>query len=266
MEGRSATARGRLATLALAIALVILSVYTLISLPVLFYSFGVSKFACTDPTELLLHERTLFIGDLHILSSKDAPRFEALRGFLLSERITNLIILGDLFDSPGVYAGLSYQFGGPEAAQRSILGILNLRGLRIAVFLLIGSPAHDPQSLSFQIQVEDVDFRTVGKCASVRGSGLELFALHGDQAFTGHVAFGLSWVLGPLVLEREWKTQMGLARSTWVIMAHTHWPGVDYEARVANTGGWLDIPIVYPPTGMGIIVEGSELRLVQIAS
>lgn len=252
--------------LAVAVAVVLFIAFTLlVSLPMLFYDIVVAQRPCTRPTALRLEAPTLFVGDLHIRSSSETERFLPLREFIVNSKVVNLVILGDLFDSPGVYAGLSYEFGGPEAAQLRLADVLNLRGLTLAVFLVLGSPSHDPQSLSFDIKSGGISFRTVGKCVLVEVDKLKTLALHGDEAFLGPAGFAFSWFFGPLTLEREWKSRTGVDASTWVVMAHTHWPGLDVNGRVGNTGGWLDIPLFDPPTGMGILVEGSELMLVQIA-
>jgi len=50
----------------------------------------------------------------------------------------------------------------------------------------------------------------------------------------------------------------------WVVMAHSHAPGIDYSMRVANTGGWTDLLGLGPPRGMGVLLADGDVALVKI--
>jgi hypothetical protein len=91
-------------------------------------------------------------------------------------------------------------------------------------------------------------------------------SLHGDQAFGGSFGFAISIVTRNLLLERFWKERMGISTDTWVIMGHTHVPGIDRTVKVANTGGWVETPLG-TPIGRGISVnEQGEVDLVTFHS
>jgi hypothetical protein len=209
---------------AVGVAVVLLAIlaYTIFSLPYLFYP--LAQRPCSSTEQLALRGSTLFLGDLHIRGSNEIGRFAPLREFIVNFKVRNLVIVGDIFDSPGVWARISLDFGGPEAAQLGMVDVLNLRGLAITVLLVLGAPAHDPQSLDFNVRVGDVVIRTVRKCLVAKVDESDVLALHGDGAYDGTAGFAISWVFEPLTLEREWKTRTGVPPSTWLIMAHTHWP------------------------------------------
>jgi len=48
------------------------------------------------------------------------------------------------------------------------------------------------------------------------------------------------------------------------IMAHTHIPLIDYEGKVANTGGWTRTPIIQSPTKRGVFITRGEIKLVNL--
>jgi hypothetical protein len=49
-------------------------------------------------------------------------------------------------------------------------------------------------------------------------------------------------------------------------MGHTHVPGIDFDSKVANCGGWVKKPPFNPPVGEVVAVEEGEVKLVPLLS
>lgn len=75
-----------------------------------------------------------------------------------------------------------------------------------------------------------------------------------------------AYLTGRPYLKALWKDAMGLDHAEWVIMGHSHIPGIDASRRVANTGGWTNLYGLSPPRGMGVLVTNGTVSLVKIKS
>jgi hypothetical protein len=218
---------------------------------------------CSDVEEIGLVGPTLFVGDLHLTAGEDSGvRLFALSHFVADGDVENLVIVGDLFDSPGDVDRILVSSGGDEAA-RAIMDRLGLQGRAVRVFYLKGSPSHDPQDLEIDYEGGVFLFRTVGRCASFSGEGVKMLVVHGDDVFGGLHGLIFSYLAGRPYLEAWWKDLMGVDSGGWVLMAHSHVPGIDYSRRVANTGGWTDVLGFGPPRGTGILVADGDVELVR---
>jgi predicted phosphodiesterase len=132
--------------------------------------------------------------------------------------VSNLVIVGDLFDSPEDARGIM-------AKEDSIGKILGFDDLAVKVFFVWGSPPHDP-SPSDQLVFAHAPFTPLGRCAILDFKQLRVVAYHGhDLSLRGAVGHGWDRFISKLSLERAWKRLAGVANSDWVIFGHTHIPG-----------------------------------------
>jgi len=238
------------------VALVSSFLYLLSSMPLLYYGLGLVEGPCKGLPTIDLYGLTLFVGDLHVSAApSDFGRFRALSDFVKARSVSNVVVLGDLFGWRSDYDSLVAQWGRGEEAIKWVLDALGLLGQRLTAYLILGDPSHDPKDLNLDVKFDQTRIVSVGKCAIFRVHGLTIIGVHGDQAFGGPFGFAISIVTRNLLLERLWKERMSISSDTWVIMAHTHVPGIDYAAKVANTGGWTETPLIRAPTRMGIVVD-----------
>lgn len=204
---------------------------------------------------------TLFISDLHLKSDQPFKYAKELRSFIEANRVPNLVINGDLFDSP-VDAG---RVLGNPSATGGLLEKLGLNGLPLRLSWVLGSPAHDlstPPNVSSLGGVE-----ILGKCAWIDFGAVQVMAYHGhDLSLKGALGHAWNRFISKLSLERLWKKIAKVDRTLWVFFGHTHIPGIDARNRVANSGGWQAVPFVQPTkTGILITEQAKIPELVKIA-
>ncbi len=191
----------------------------------------------------------LFISDLHI---KD--NFLGLGSFLEKNKIKNIVIVGDLFDSPKYYKKL-----GKNDVERvhKIPKILGLDS-NIKIYFLRGTNLHDPV-----IKEKTENFIPLGKIAEFDINGLKVVATHGDDLSDGILAFIISKIIKKPILERAWKKFAKIDDNTWVIFGHSHVAKIDKKYKVASCGGFKKLPIVKSEP-KGILVNDGHVKIVEI--
>ena len=216
------------------------------------YPFSSKMNPLTTARKYELTGNTLFISDLHLRASTPFPFTEQLRACVERENIENLVIDGDLFDSP-------------EDAQKILgtadkLDFLGLREIPLKSYWILGSPKHDPHNPT------TTNLKVLGRCAIFAYDELSVVVYHGhDLSLKGGIAHGINRFISPLIVEKMWKRLARVDANTWVIFGHTHIPGLDMKSRIANCGAWATYRLVRP-TGTGIILnaKGPKLHLVTI--
>ena len=219
----------------------------------LLYPFRSKMNPLTTARKYELTGNTLFISDLHLRANTPFPFTEQLRACVNRENIENLVIDGDLFDSP-------------EDAEKILrtadkLDFLGLQEVPLKCYWIRGSPRHDPHDPT------STSLNVLGNCAIFTSDGLSVVAYHGhDLSLKGGIAHGINKFISPLLVEKMWKRLARVDTNTWVIFGHTHIPGLDMKSRIGNCGAWATYRLVRP-TGTGIVVNASvpRLHLVTIA-
>jgi len=236
----------------ISIAVIAIVVAIIIDFRFLLYPFRSKRNPLTTAKKYELAGNTLFISDLHLRANTPFPFTEQLRACVERENIENLVIDGDLFDSP-------------EDAEKILrradnLDFLGLREVPLKSYWILGSPRHDPRNPTTSLNV-------LGKCAIFTYDGLSVVAYHGhDLSLKGSIAHGMNKFISPLIVEKMWKRFARVDANTWVIFGHTHIPGLDMKSRIGNCGAWATYRLVRP-TGTGIILNANlpRLHLVTIA-
>jgi UDP-2,3-diacylglucosamine pyrophosphatase LpxH len=211
---------------------------------------------------LSLSGNTLFISDLHLRLNQSFNYAKVLRNFIETNSVSNLVIDGDLFDSPED----GQKILSTSRSERSVLNSLGLEGSSANVFWVVGSPPHEPVDLANE-EEDPGGIAVLGECAIIMCGSLEVMAYHGHD-MSNRGGYGHLWdrFVSRLSLERAWKRFANVDKAVWVIFGHTHIPGIDARSRVANCGGW-STSLIMRASGTGLLISDGETapKLVNIA-
>ncbi len=243
----------------------------LILIPALLTSLATAALALrgrgAEPLAVELEEAvTLFVSDIHYREGDATPRLIA--GLVRRLGAGRLVVLGDLFDD--LHRPLT-----PDELGRCVRGALSpvLERVDEMIYVVSGGQ-HDPivpgtlrLDLGPRVLVTDRPLY-----ATIGGQGFLL--THGDVAIlNGAVAYAVNRaarVLGcDLFLEKALRARFRLGPRDWLIMGHTHLPGIDGTWRVANTGCWkrtwaLGLRYWRRPTFTAVVYDLREVRLVKL--
>lgn len=202
---------------------------------------------------------TLFISDLHLRADRPFRHSDAIRRVVQERHASNLIVVGDLFDSPEDSRMIAGNADPPIAE------ILGVRDLRVKVLYVEGTPSHDPSSEE-TAALNMAPLVQIGRCAFLDFKQMTVIAYHGhDLSWKGPIGHGWDRFISNLSLERAWKKVTGVPDSDWVIFGHTHIPGIDAKHRVANCGGWQPKGFLVRPACTGLLLspENGSLEIVK---
>jgi|YelNatPaOPRAMG01_1025707.scaffolds.fasta_scaffold03780_12 UDP-2,3-diacylglucosamine pyrophosphatase LpxH len=231
----------------------------LINTPCILYPLIPSLNPYIDVKSYSLLGSSLFISDLHLSRNVEVKAYSRIGEFVRENNISNIVIVGDLFDSPNAYEYVSYD----ELIFKAI-NILNISN--VDVYYVLGSPVHDPKINTEEFRFENVGVKVyiTGYIARFKIDDLAIVAYHGDDfSRIGTLSFIISYITKKPILEYMWRKQAGVEDSVWLICGHTHTPIIDYRNKIANCGGWRILPIVKTPVGYGVIVD-SNVSLIKI--
>lgn len=249
----------------ISILLILLLIYICFNDPIHYIATEGWKNPCDKLSYLSLNSNTLFLGDLHIKGYYE-ERFKGIRSFILENNVSNLILVGDVFDNPEIYYNLREELGSDKAIIYRLLEILDIEDLKLNIYFILGGASHDPQDISINITINNISFQTVGKCLRIKIYNHKIIATHGDIIVSGPFSFVISRIFNKPLFEELLRSVFNIDKDTWVIMGHTHNPIIDYKSKVANTGGWTKTPILQPPTKRGILVTREGVMLVKVGS
>ena len=246
-----------------AFGIIILACFiSLLNFRFLFYPLLPSLNPLSGKRQLTLTGNVLFISDLHLKAGRPFEFARDLRSFVDARHASNLVVVGDLFNSPA--DGEEILSNSSTATISKILGLDNF----VKVFWVAGSSDRDP------VQKETIDryggsLNWLGRCALIRLGDSKILAYHGDD-LSSMGAIGHAWdrFISKLSLERLWKQFANVPETDWVIFGHTHIGALDVKNRVANCGGWVTVPYLVRPNGTGVFFsqENSLPELAQISS
>jgi UDP-2,3-diacylglucosamine pyrophosphatase LpxH len=206
-----------------------------------------------------LDGNVFFISDLHFRVDQPFNYSNNLRRVLQERQVSQLVVVGDLFDSP---EDAQRMLEGEGATQ--ILRILGADNLPLKAYFVHGSPPHDPTGE----ELVRAGFDFLGECVILSCGAARVVAYHGhDLSRKGMFGHGWDRFISKLSLERAWKRFAGVPASDWVIFGHLHIPGVDTKHRVANCGGWQSVRILVRPacTGIFLSFDSNSPEVVKVA-
>ena len=113
------------------------------------------------------------------------------------------------------------------------------------VVYVLSLASHDPIVRDEVIELEYFSRKVIviKRCLKLSTNSLEVYITHGDiscpNGALAHIINRLASLIGvSLFLEKLLKRR--LEDRCWLIMGHTHIPGICQEYRVANTGSWKE--------------------------
>lgn len=178
----------------------------------------------------------LIVSDLHLFKPFNQ---EKVGRFLSENGIRTLMILGDLFDDlrrplESVELGLYLRL----AADR--LGLPT----GVDVHYVLSKHSHDPILLCDKqtFNIDGITIHVYRRPILLVRDEESFYCTHGDEYIKkGFLAYLVNVFAHhaeeDLFVEKISKKKT-VADGTWFIMGHTHMPGIDHAAKVANTGGW----------------------------
>jgi UDP-2,3-diacylglucosamine pyrophosphatase LpxH len=215
----------------------------------------------TNAKHVSLDGVSLFISDLHLRADRQFQHRDAIRQLLHERHVSNLIVVGDLFDSPEDGRQI---VGGSTGSP--IADILGVRDMPIRAFFIEGSPGHDFSSKKSALDLTPLV--QLGRCALLDFKQMRVIAYHGhDLSRKGMISHAWDRFISPLSVERVWRKFARVPDSDWVIFGHTHIPGIDPKHRIANCGGWQTIRLLVQPACTGLLLspEKASLEIVNFA-
>ncbi|MFW9916969.1 MAG: hypothetical protein ACFFGZ_15285 [Candidatus Thorarchaeota archaeon] len=216
----------------------------LYNFPFLYYPLGNPDYNLKNQTPIRLEGTSLFLADIHF---KGRPL--DIGTYLDIHAIDNLIIIGDLFDSPDAY----YEYGLQETLRR-----LNLDAYPGPIYFTWGPP-HDPL-----VNIRTDKFHTLGEYGYFETAHYQIVAQHGiHRSRYGSVLFAVNYFISYPILEHLWRIRVGIPEDVWTFFGHSHIAKLYPELKIANCGGFPETPIVHPPRGIGIQVD-EQIRLITI--
>lgn len=196
------------------------------------------------------------ISDLHLESN---PRdLTCIGDYLKNEEISLLILNGDVFDkrhkTPLKEEDLVYI--------QSRLGIENNDSFDI--IYLLSSYNHDPYlreeyKIDDDKKIEVWEGPIILKINKKEETKESFYIFHGDYIFSGYnigIASVVNKLNSSLLYEQFAKLVIGGEKDEWIILSHSHIPGIDYQRKVANTGSWIKRYIANTDTA--ILIDASE--------
>ncbi|RLE84764.1 MAG: hypothetical protein DRJ41_02560 [Thermoprotei archaeon] len=181
-----------------------------------------------------------------------------------------VIILGDLLDD-------SHKPANKSTIVHLLSKTLGGEKLNIELIYVLSTASHDPLLPRPYLLSGEIAKKLVVSPypVALRVDQFSLFLTHGEIIVkSGALAHIINLVLGKLgvelAIEKIMKRSlMACFADEWLIAAHTHIPGLDFEYKVGNTGNWRlmwqrKIRYWKPPTYSLIEISKKGIRLIRL--
>lgn len=202
--------------------------------------------------------KAVVVSDLHLDSN---PRdLTCVGDYLNNENVSLLILNGDVFDKkhkdPLKKEDLDYV--------KERLGIED--GSSFDIIYLLSSYNHDPYlKLSKDFKEENVD--VLESALALKTGNEKFYIFHGDYILSGYntgIASIVNKLSANLLYEKFAKIVINEGKDNWVILSHSHVPGINQKAKVANTGSWINRFVSSKNTAVLIEVTGGQKSLIDL--
>jgi len=181
----------------------------------------------------------LITSDLHI--SEHSNSLTEISNFLREKNIKNLVIAGDFLEH-------HKETSTDELKSLISMGLkkMGLEKGELKIVYLTSLSSHDPilKEEEVSINYEEGPLVIVLRgYARIFLDGRSFVVLHGDYSVRNGALAGfinlIASILGKrLFLEKLLKRILGIKKDEWLVMGHTHIPGIDERNKVANCGSW----------------------------
>lgn len=198
--------------------------------------------------------KALIISDLHLESNH--RNLTCIGNYLEENEIPLLILNGDVFDKK------HKEYFQPEL----LYNVEERLGIKTdfpsEVIYNLSFYSHDPRfkdgDQSFQIRGENFDiFQGV---IALKTNSETFDILHGDYIVNDTIGVTalINKLTSTLLWERIVKDAIGVDKNNWVILSHSHVPGIDYQRKIANTGTWMNRYLSSTDTAILIISNSNK--------
>lgn len=202
--------------------------------------------------------KVLVISDLHL--ENNYRDLSCIGDFLKKNDVASLVINGDSYD-------MKQEKKLNDKLINSLKERLKIKDARLEnLFYILSLYDHDPL---FQEEKSDGNGEiNIVKGVLKLGIGSQLFyILHGDYfAKDGGTPYLINRLGINLLYERLTKMILRAQDKDWLILGHSHLPGIDNENKVANSGNWINRVLDASDTGVLLTPGefGCEVSLIKI--
>ncbi len=185
-------------------------------------------------------DKILFFSDTHIKNEKS--NLSILKEFILSTKPRYIVVAGDFLDERRVMSHEEFTRKLNNALKK--LGIHELE--QIDFFYVMSLSSHDPiiKEDYFNYQFDKKMIHIVKGALLLKTMKERYFVMHGDYfSRNGAIAGVINIIMKRIFNKQLWvecflKQRLSLSADTWLIMGHTHIPGINSTCKVANSGAW----------------------------
>ena len=203
------------------------------------------------------------ISDLHI--ENNPKNLTCIGNFLKKLNIQLLIIDGDLFDELNlrkltineIKSYLNY------AIDRLGLESSNVK----KIYYITALFNHDPIiENDLNISLNKFNILMHRGMAILYFCNSKIYILHGDYVIRNGILAAIINVFSTLfnkslVFEKFTKSVLNISEDSWIILGHSHLPGIDYVNKIVNLGSWIDRFIKSSNTLALIYCENNNLKI-----
>lgn len=220
-----------------------------------YYHLNITSFELKEDSKILI------VSDLHMQPLNIV--FKPLKKIIESKNIKYLVVAGDFIE---------YKHKRIEQEKLSKILAKILRKLEIreesTIFWVLSKTSHDPQvSENTIFEINSTKVYILDGILKLILKNFTIYVTHGDYASRdGAIAATINRMLKlfgkKLFLENLLKKILKLEQDSWLIMGHTHLPGINNQNKVANCGAWSG-HFLRKETNTGILIENGKIKLVK---
>lgn len=185
-------------------------------------------------------DKFIIISDLHLHPKNCIVNF--LYEIIEKENVNTVIIAGDLFEF--------HRKMTKEELKELFKKCFSIHNKKLSIYYTPSKSSHDPILENSEIEIDNDLFHiiAINGCLKIISKYNLFYISHGDYvARNGGIAGAINKLAQKfgkkLFLEKKLKKIIGTEQNAWLIMGHTHIPGIDTDYKVANTGAWKTHPM-----------------------
>ncbi|MHA1580986.1 MAG: metallophosphoesterase family protein [Candidatus Baldrarchaeia archaeon] len=205
-------------------------------------------------------KKVLIVSDLHLNPSN--IEYKPLEKIVKKENVKYLVIAGDFIE----YKRKEIKEEKLVKILEKILKKLDINQEGLTIFYVPSKSSHDPKiNKNIEFQPNSIKIHVIDGILRLVSKNTTLYITHGDYVSRdGSVAATINRILKllgvDLFLEKLLRKILKIEENSWLIMGHTHIPGIDESSRVANCGAW-GRHILRKESNTAILVDGKSIKM-----
>lgn len=209
-----------------------------------------------------VNKKVLIVSDLHLSPSN--IKYKPLEKIVKKENVKYLVIAGDFIE----YKHKEIEEEKLIKILEKILKKLNINQEDLTIFYIPSKSSHDPKiNKNIEFQLNSIKIHIIDGILRLVSKNIALYITHGDYASRdGGIAATINRTLKllgvNLFLEKLLRKILKIEENSWLIMGHTHIPGIDESSRVANCGAWSR-HILRKESNTAILVDGKIIKMLR---